>query len=444
MSGAARPLSRLTVAGYALGSLGSGVYSTVPTVLLLFFCTEILRISPGAAAMIMFLPKAWAIVWDPIVGAWSDRTRTPHGRRAPFIAAGTLGIAVTFPLLFTVPDLNPTATVTYVMVVYFAMATLYSMFAVAYSAVPAEIGTTAERERLLLWRMVCSMTGVLLGAGVAPHLVALTGGGRKGYAAMSLIVAATCGLAMYAAYQTVKRRIDAHNDPHDSEPMMGRVRRVLANHEYVRLWIAYLLATSGVALFLSMVPYFVTYFLRRPASDAGTVLFALLSGTICALPLWGRALKRWDGWSVFTAATVLYAGMVASLWFLPETRELTAVLPVFFVLGVPFAGLQLLPFALLAHLTHADAAEGGRNEGLYTGMWTAGEKMALALGPAAAGVGLAWAGYTSGAPAQGAAVLRGMHAVLILGPAVFLLPAILVVGQRAFGRIVRCSVPQST
>ena len=60
------------------------------------------------------------------------------------------------------------------------------------------------------------------------------------------------------------------------------------------------------------------------------------------------------------------------------------------------------------------------------------------------GVGLAWAGYTSGAPAQGADVLRGMHAVLIFGPAVFLLPAILIVGTRAFGRLPRHSLPQST
>ena len=237
---------------------------------------------------------------------------------------------------------------------------------------------------------------------------------------MSLIVAATCGLAMFAAYQSVRRRIDARIIPQETNPIMSRVRRVLANGEYVRLWIAYLLATSGVALFMSMVPYFVTHLLRRPESDAGTALFTLLTGTICALPLWGRALRRWDGWSALLAAVVLYIGMSATFWILPDSRDLTAVLPFFFVLGVPFAGLQLLPFALLAHLTHADAADGARNEGLYTGMWTAGEKMALALGPAVAGLGLAWSGYVSGAVVQGQSVLEKMHAIVIFGPAVFL------------------------
>jgi MFS family permease len=31
-----------------------------------------------------------AVAWQPIVGAWSDRTRSPWGRRAPYFVAGTL------------------------------------------------------------------------------------------------------------------------------------------------------------------------------------------------------------------------------------------------------------------------------------------------------------------------------------------------------------------
>jgi MFS family permease len=35
-----------------------------------------------------------AILWQPIVGAWSDRTRGPWGRRAPYFVAGTLLVIV--------------------------------------------------------------------------------------------------------------------------------------------------------------------------------------------------------------------------------------------------------------------------------------------------------------------------------------------------------------
>src|SRR5260370_1501989 len=32
-----------------------------------------------------------AVVWQPLVGSYSDRTRTRFGRRHPFIVAGTVG-----------------------------------------------------------------------------------------------------------------------------------------------------------------------------------------------------------------------------------------------------------------------------------------------------------------------------------------------------------------
>ena len=156
----AKPLPKPAILGFALGSLGSGVYSTVPTVLLLFYCTEVLHIPPAFAAAIVFIPKAWAIVWDPLVGAWSDRSRSPRGRRAPFILAGTVGISLTFALLFNAPGTSTMAAGGYVMLVYFVMSSSYSVFAVPYVAVPAEItDIAAEREQLMAWRMTTVRSG---------------------------------------------------------------------------------------------------------------------------------------------------------------------------------------------------------------------------------------------------------------------------------------------
>lgn len=78
-------------AAYAAGSFGTGVFSTVPTVILLYFCTEILALPVAWATAIVLLPKLWSILWDPLVGAWSDRTITRIGRRRPFMIAGVLG-----------------------------------------------------------------------------------------------------------------------------------------------------------------------------------------------------------------------------------------------------------------------------------------------------------------------------------------------------------------
>ena len=49
LAAADRRMSATSVSLYALGSLGTGVFSTVPTILLLYYCTETLG-----------LPAAWA------------------------------------------------------------------------------------------------------------------------------------------------------------------------------------------------------------------------------------------------------------------------------------------------------------------------------------------------------------------------------------------------
>lgn len=126
-------------AAYAAGSFGTGVFSTVPTVILLYFCTEILGLPVMWATAIVFVPKLWSILWDPMVGAWSDRTITNIGRRRPFMIAGVIGMPLAFVATFSPPALDPFATALWVGITYFLLATLYSLFAVPYVAIPAEL-----------------------------------------------------------------------------------------------------------------------------------------------------------------------------------------------------------------------------------------------------------------------------------------------------------------
>src|SRR5262249_52920803 len=151
----------------------------------------------------------WAIVWDPLVGAWSDRTGSRFGRRRPFMVVGTAGVVLAFIALFAVPSFTQSAaTALWVAVTYFVLATVYSLFAVPYIAVPAEIDVQrSDRTRLVRWRMSFAMVGVLAGAALAPWIVSLAGGGRAGYAVMGFVLAVACGLAM-SVPTFVLRRLD--------------------------------------------------------------------------------------------------------------------------------------------------------------------------------------------------------------------------------------------
>ena len=90
------------VNGYGVGSFATGLYSTVPSVLLLYYCTEILRIAPAVAGLVILVPKLWSLLWDPLVGGWLDRSK----RHMAAMKTGAFGLIVTFVALFSTPILS--------------------------------------------------------------------------------------------------------------------------------------------------------------------------------------------------------------------------------------------------------------------------------------------------------------------------------------------------
>ena len=66
------------------------------------------------------------------------------------------------------------------------------------------------------------------------------------------------------------------------------------------------------------------------------------------------------------------------------------------LVGLGYAGAQVFPMAMLPDAAAVDARRTGSNRaGVYTGVWTAGETLGLALGPAVYALVLALGSYRS-------------------------------------------------
>jgi len=396
MRGTGPSLGVAATASYASGSFGTGIFSAVPSILLLYYCTEILRLPPAWAAGIVFAPKAWSIIWDPFVGAWSDSAATRIGRRRPFLIAGAAGVSLSFIALFSPPDLSVAGTGIWVACAYFALATLYSLFAVPYVAIPAEIDAEPEaRARLVTWRMFVVMIGVLTGGGIVPLLVQVGGGGRAGYAWMSLWVAAACAIAMCGPVYMLRGRDSSHVATHDARrPKPGRsLWAALSHRRFVRLICAYLLQLTAVGSISAAGPYLVTGAFGRPEGDIGIAMLGMLVLATITIPLWGWAGLRLGNARMLTIAVVGYGAAAALLGCLawngaPWGMALASIA----LLGVPFAAMQVLPYTMVAHLIHEHMRDGSAAEGSFTGVWTATEKLGMALGPGLTGVVLSFAG----------------------------------------------------
>jgi len=418
----APPLRRRLCLAYGAGSIGAGIFSAVPGLLLLFYLTDTLAVPAGLAGLAVLLPKLWDIVTDPLVGAWSDRTRSAWGRRRPFLLAGALTLPPCFVALFAAPPGAPMLAFVWVLLAYCAAATAFTLFQVPYAAMPAELSADYhERTTLVAYRMAFVTLGVLAAGALAPLLIAAGGGGAAGYLQMAVVLALVTMAAMLVAFLGTGGAPQTAAVAHELG-LRAQLGVALTNGPYRRLLLAYGLQCVALGGVLAAVPYFVRYVL---AADEGavTLLFVCLVGpAIVAMPLWTaisrRRGKRWG----YVLAALIFAAMAASLMTAGPGR-LALVGAQVGLLGVGFAGLQVFPFAMLPELIDADArATGLRREGVFTALWFVGEKAGFAAGAWLLSGVLAATGFLERRAGeqlvQPEAAVLGVHLAMAIAPAV--------------------------
>ena len=86
---------------FALAVVGIPIYVYIPK-----FYSDVVGVNITVLGYILFSVRIFDAVTDPVIGYVSDRTQTRFGRRRPYIAVGSVFIALTMFLLF---NSNPSA-----------------------------------------------------------------------------------------------------------------------------------------------------------------------------------------------------------------------------------------------------------------------------------------------------------------------------------------------
>jgi GPH family glycoside/pentoside/hexuronide:cation symporter len=191
-------LRRGTVARYAVGSVGTGGFGTLPGLVLVYYLTDTLGVAALTAGLVVTLAKVWDVVIDPVIGAASDRERARHGSRRRLMVAGGVLLPVFFLLTFAVPAaLGPAAGTVWVLVAFLCAATAFSLFQVPYIALPAELTDRYdERTRLLTARVVVLTVAILAFGGGAPALRDLVPDEHAGYLVMGAVAGLVLGVSL--------------------------------------------------------------------------------------------------------------------------------------------------------------------------------------------------------------------------------------------------------
>lgn len=411
--------------GYGSGSVATGAFGTVPGLMLLPFLTDQLGIAALWAGFVVFLPKAWDVVLNPIAGRISDRTIDPAGPRRPWLLRAGVMLAGAFALIFAGPDVDSRwFEAGWVLVFFLLAATAYAFFQVPYVSMPAEITPSYdERTRLMTWRVAILAFTIMLAGATAP-LIRDAVGGRDGYRLMGVAMALLILLGAVSAWWGTQRApIGAVTAGAGS--LKEQLRIVAQARDFRLLLTTFVIQALATGAMLAGVAYVASDLLRSEL--AATLLFVCFVGPALVLtPLWarwGERVGKKQGYVV--ASLVLATG--AALAVLARGGNDTWAYVATGLVGVGYAGCQVFPMAMLPDAAAVDAARSGESRvGVYTGVWTAGETLGMALGPALYAVVLSLGGYLS---SQGEDLTQPDSALTAIALGFSVIPALLVVGS---------------
>ena len=151
MSANALPL-RVKLA-YGLGSVAYGIKDNGFAYFLLLFYGTVVGLEPALAGTALLIALLVDAVSDPIVGYWSDNTRSRLGRRHPFMYASALPVALCYYLLWQPPDWGSQGLFFYLLGFAILIRTLITFFETPSSAFMPELTQDYdERTTVQAWR----------------------------------------------------------------------------------------------------------------------------------------------------------------------------------------------------------------------------------------------------------------------------------------------------
>lgn len=435
-SAAAPPIGRGMRVSYGAGAVANGIKNAAFTTYLLFFYTQIVGVPAGIVASAVALTLLVDAVADPLIGRWSDMTRSRWGRRHPFI----YGSAIPTALFFLLAWFPPAGLTDFQMGCWiFATAALtrvaISAFEINTSAMTPEM-TDDYRERTRLFGLrwwfgyagtygfttICLLTffaatpdyprGQLNPAGYPGFAVA----GALAIAAAILI----CGIGTHRRIPYL-RQAERRAERIPLATHLREMGSALKNRAFLAIFGFGVLKYSAIGLYSATTLFFNTYLYKLNAAQLALLTIDSLVAATLAAPL-APVMSAWLGkrnssmvFAVLGVALGLTPLLLAvnGMFFAPGHP---AMVPVLFAIGAIYGAMVAISLintsSMLADVVEDSAVTTGRHEaGTFFAASSFMQQCSTAIGIYLAGKLLVWADFPQ-KPVPGQVSDTMIHAVV--------------------------------
>lgn len=356
---APRPGVRATSpARYAVGMFGTSIPINMFNTLGTYFYVVALGMDGRAFAAAMGVYAVIDALDNPVYGFLSDRTRTRFGRRKPWMVLATPALAIGLICFFWPPDaLTGTALVVWFAVFTIITGTTDSMINANYGALLPELFRNEKRRALANGlRQGFQLLAMIISVAASPMLV-----DAFGYVSVAVV------FGVMAAVVITFSALGAREDPAalgtDRPRIVASIKAMASSGKFWLIALTSGAYSSGMALVLAAVSFFVTFTLDLDLAYATYLLAAVIGSSVLCLALWTLLVRRFGPELVWRIALITLA---LALLNLSRADSLATAIAYGLLVGLGYSGVMATMDLIVARLLDEDTARTGqRREGMF-------------------------------------------------------------------------------
>jgi len=328
--------------------------------------------APILISLALIVSRFVDMITDPLVGYWSDKTDTRWGRRIPFIAAGSIPLALATIAFFYPVIGNEWMSFVYLASVGSIFFVFYTIVGAPYNALIPEIGNTKEdRLNLATWQSVFRLLYTAI-AMIAPGiLISILGQGdtQKGVRGMVTVLAIFSVIpALITIFGVPEKKLSSGRV--STESLKNSLKIIFSDKMFLYYLFGLLFFFIGFNNLRGTMNYFVEDIMGLGKTDitiASGVLFGMAA--LFFYPT-NRLCKKIGYKKPLLASLVILILSSIALNFLGRGIDTKYGFIIFGIVGIPIAGAAFIyPPAMLSEIGARLSRENGSQvEGICFGI----------------------------------------------------------------------------
>ncbi len=353
---APKPTSSLR---YAFGMFGTSIPINMFKAFAAKFYVDSLGLTTTNYALVLLVYAFLDAIDNPVYGFLSDRTRSPWGRRRPWLLIGAPLLAVAFILFYNPPALGgQTQLLVYMLLMYCLTGTLDSLINANYGALfPELFQGDALRARTNALRQGFQLVAMVISIALTPLIAS-----QLGYSTTALAYGLLgAGVIVYMALGCREMPQAQHME---KPKLWNSLKVMLTNPKFWVFGLTNAFYSAAMALVMQAVPFFVKYRLGLSDGNTTILLGTVLLVAIAAVALWAALVRHYTLMPVWRTALLVLAVGFVPLFF---ANTLVFTVAASCVVGLGMAGVMSTMDLIGARIMDEDTRRHNlRREGIYS------------------------------------------------------------------------------